>query len=187
MRFNTFSFSKLCNLLIFFPGGFGSSEDDGFGGFGDDDGGFGAFGDDDGGFGAFGDDNDGFGDDSEDNVEEESDQTGFGGTTKAEKVDKLFKPPKDSEWEALVKPKAEFVDCKCNWGLFRDRNITMRKPLRIETGENDLSLKGIPTFTKKGPGRVLKGSSKGHQRGPQRGPERGPEGAKGGPERGPEG
>ena len=49
-------------------------------------------------------------------------------------VDKLIKPPKDSKWEMLKKPKAEFVDCKCNWGLFRDRNITMRKPIRIFSG-----------------------------------------------------
>ena len=49
-------------------------------------------------------------------------------------VDKLIEPPKDSMWEMLKKPKAEFVGCKCNWGLFRDRNVTMRKPIRIFSG-----------------------------------------------------
>ena len=49
-------------------------------------------------------------------------------------MDKLIEPPKDSMWEMLKKPKAEFVGCKCNWGLFRDRNVTMRKPIRIFSG-----------------------------------------------------
>jgi len=57
-----------------------------------------------------------------------------------------YKAPKDSKWEKLVKPKAEYKDCKCNWGLFRDRNITMRKPVRFYTGQNDkLDLKGVVT------------------------------------------
>ena len=60
-----------------------------------------------------------------------------------DEVDEMFKPSKDSEWERMVKPKAEFVNCKCNWGLFRDRNITMRKPVRIHTGEDDLTKKGV--------------------------------------------
>lgn len=38
-----------------------------------------------------------------------------------------------------------FPDCKCQWGLFRDRNITMRKPVRFLTGVTDLSEKGIVT------------------------------------------
>jgi len=41
------------------------------------------------------------------------------------------------------KPKAEFVDCKCMWGLFRDRNMTLRKPVKIHHGMADLSKKGI--------------------------------------------
>ena len=57
-----------------------------------------------------------------------------------------YKIPKDSKWEKLVKPKMEYKDCKCNWGLFRDRNITMRKPIRFMTGQNDkLDLKGVVT------------------------------------------
>ena len=62
-----------------------------------------------------------------------------------EDVDKIFQPPKDSEWELQVKPKAEFMDCKCEWGLFRDRNVTMREPIRLHSGVNDLSKKGVVT------------------------------------------
>jgi hypothetical protein len=42
----------------------------------------------------------------------------------------------------MVKPKAEFVDCKCNWGLFRDRNVTLRKPVMMYHGISNLSMKG---------------------------------------------
>ena len=56
-----------------------------------------------------------------------------------------YKIPEDSKWEKQVKPKAEIIDCKCNWGLFRDRNITMRKPVRFHTGQADLDLKGVVT------------------------------------------
>merc|ERR1719384_1677358 len=62
-----------------------------------------------------------------------------------EVTDEEFKPPKDSEWESQVKPKAEFVDCQCEWGLFRDRNVTMREPIRLHSGVNDLNKKGIVT------------------------------------------
>eukprot|EP00096_Caligus_rogercresseyi_P014060 TRINITY_DN659_c0_g1_i6.p1 TRINITY_DN659_c0_g1~~TRINITY_DN659_c0_g1_i6.p1 ORF type:complete len:605 (-),score=179.40 TRINITY_DN659_c0_g1_i6:570-2384(-) len=47
-----------------------------------------------------------------------------------------------SSWDQLVKPKAEFIDCKCNWGLFRDRNVTLRKPVEFMTGLSDLGQKG---------------------------------------------
>ena len=73
--------------------------------------------------------------DEYDEEEEESDSFDSFDTDSDASVDKPIEPPKDSEWEKLVKPKAEFVDCKCNWGLFRDRNITMRKQVRIHTGE----------------------------------------------------
>ena len=75
--------------------------------------------------------------DEYDEEEEESDSFDSFDTDSDASVDKPIEPPKDSEWEKLVKPKAEFVDCKCNWGLFRDRNITMRKQVRIHTGEGD--------------------------------------------------
>ena len=77
---------------------------------------------------------------NEDEYEEEKDSDSFDyfDTDHADaSVDKQIEPPYDSKWEKLVKPKAEFVDCRCNWGLFRDRNITMRKPVRIHTGEGD--------------------------------------------------
>ena len=48
-----------------------------------------------------------------------------------------YKIPNDSYWEKDVKPRAEFIDCKCNWGFFRDENITMRRPVRIHTGSED--------------------------------------------------
>ncbi|TRY74958.1 hypothetical protein TCAL_08665 [Tigriopus californicus] len=51
----------------------------------------------------------------------------------------------ESEWHGIAKPKAEFVDCKCNWGLFRDRNVTMREPVRFFSGVGDLSSKGVVT------------------------------------------
>lgn len=51
----------------------------------------------------------------------------------------------NSEWYGIAKPKAEFVNCKCNWGLFRDRNVTMREPVRFFSGVGDLSLKGVVT------------------------------------------
>ena len=41
-------------------------------------------------------------------------------------------------FSALQKPKAEIVDCKCEWGLFRDRNVTLRKPVTIRHGQGAL-------------------------------------------------
>jgi len=86
---------------------------------------------------------DDWGSDEDDYEEEEASDSFDSFDTDADaSVDKPIEPPEDSEWEKLVKPKAEFVDCKCNWGLFRDRNITMRKQVRIHTGEGDVSKKG---------------------------------------------
>ena len=47
-----------------------------------------------------------------------------------------------ANFTAMFRPKAEIVDCKCQWGLFRDRNVTLRKPLKIHHGMADLSKKG---------------------------------------------
>jgi len=51
-----------------------------------------------------------------------------------------------AEWpenyEKMFRPKAEYVDCKCLWGLFRDRNVTLRKPVKMHHGISDLSKKG---------------------------------------------
>ena len=44
--------------------------------------------------------------------------------------------------DKITKEKAAFVDCKCEWGLFRDRNVTLRKPVTINHGMVDLSKKG---------------------------------------------
>eukprot|EP00092_Neocalanus_flemingeri_P038999 GFUD01042454.1.p1 GENE.GFUD01042454.1~~GFUD01042454.1.p1 ORF type:complete len:596 (+),score=215.72 GFUD01042454.1:176-1963(+) len=49
---------------------------------------------------------------------------------------------KNADFESMQKPKAEYVDCKCEWGLFRDRNVTLRKPVKIHHGMADLSKKG---------------------------------------------
>ena len=44
--------------------------------------------------------------------------------------------------ESIIKEKAAFVDCKCEWGLFRDRNGTLRKSVTINHGMNNLEKKG---------------------------------------------
>ena len=49
---------------------------------------------------------------------------------------------RDLHFASLEKPKAELVDCKCEWGLFRDRNVTLRKPLKVHHGVDDVSRKG---------------------------------------------
>ena len=49
---------------------------------------------------------------------------------------------RDLDFASLEKPKAELVDCKCEWGLFRDRNVTLRKPLKVHHGVDDVSRKG---------------------------------------------
>ena len=49
---------------------------------------------------------------------------------------------RDADFDSMFRPKAEVVDCKCQWGLFRDRNVTLRKPLKIHHGMADLSKKG---------------------------------------------
>ena len=48
----------------------------------------------------------------------------------------------DSPWRGLSKPKAEFVGCSCISGLFRDRNATLRKPIRFMTGVSDIATRG---------------------------------------------
>jgi len=48
-----------------------------------------------------------------------------------------------ADHDRLTKEKAAFVDCKCEWGLFRDRNVTLRKPVRMNHGIKDLKDKGL--------------------------------------------
>lgn len=52
-------------------------------------------------------------------------------------------PVNASSYEAMSRPKAEFVDCRCHWGLFRDRNVTMREPIKFHTGKGSPWLKGL--------------------------------------------
>jgi len=44
--------------------------------------------------------------------------------------------------DKITKAKAAIVDCKCEWGLFRDRNVTLRKAVTINHGMSELSRKG---------------------------------------------
>ena len=53
--------------------------------------------------------------------------------------------PSNSDSNLVGKKKAEYVDCKCFWGLFRDRNVTLREPIRFHTGQGDLHKRGLVT------------------------------------------
>ena len=45
--------------------------------------------------------------------------------------------------DSITKAKAAYVDdCKCEWGLFRDRNVTLRQSIQINHGILDLAKKG---------------------------------------------
>jgi len=99
------------------------------------------------------DEDDGWGEEEDSSWGEEED-TGWDNENNGDNSEKndikeekdTYEIPKNSKWEKQRKPKAEFIDCKCNWGLFRDRNITMRKPVRFQTGQMDkLPLKGVVT------------------------------------------
>ena len=96
--------------------------------------------------------NDPFADDGDDAGQDygfgdEDDEWGDWKRKKRNAEDPNFDPSKDpnSVWYGKAKNKADFVNCSCEWGLFRDRNITMRKPIRFMTGVDDLGLKGIVT------------------------------------------
>ncbi len=88
-----------------------------------------------------------FGKSTFDDFGDDSDWVSWGEVEEDEKKEKWKSPDEDpeSEFYGQAKPKQEYVDCKCNWGLFRDRNVTMRKPVRFLTGTTDLSRKGIVT------------------------------------------
>jgi hypothetical protein len=49
---------------------------------------------------------------------------------------------RNADFESMEKPKGGFVNCTCNWGLFRDRNVTLRKPVTMYHGMSDLRKKG---------------------------------------------
>ena len=82
-----------------------------------------------------------FGSTSEDDWGDDDDDWGSDWDRKKRSVSLEDDP--DSAIYGKAPPKAEYVNCSCEWGLFRDRNITMRKPLRIFSGEMDLTLKGV--------------------------------------------
>ena len=65
------------------------------------------------------------------------------GRLKRETTGKDGEDLRKADFDSMEKPKAEYVDCKCEWGLFRDRNVTLRKPVRMNHGMNDLSKKGL--------------------------------------------
>merc|ERR1719228_2587423 len=50
--------------------------------------------------------------------------------------------PRTLDHDKITKEKAAIVDRKCEWGLFRDRNVTLRKPVTINHGMEELSRKG---------------------------------------------
>ena len=43
---------------------------------------------------------------------------------------------------SLSKSRMGFVDCECEWGLFRDRNVSLRKSVMVNTGRMELTRKG---------------------------------------------
>ena len=42
----------------------------------------------------------------------------------------------------LQRPNPEIQDCKCKWGLFRHRNVTLRQPRTIHHGHGDQNMRG---------------------------------------------
>jgi len=47
-----------------------------------------------------------------------------------------------ADFEKWEKPKGGYDNCSCYWGLFRDRNVTLRKPVTIYHGMSDVKKKG---------------------------------------------
>jgi hypothetical protein len=88
-------------------------------------------------FAGDGGDDDEWGDDGDDWKRKKRETGRYKRDTEDESVDL-----RDADFASMFRPKAEIVDCKCQWGLFRDRNVTLRKPLKIHHGMADLSKKG---------------------------------------------
>lgn len=57
-----------------------------------------------------------------------------------EDVQAQWKPK--MEWLKEKDEDGKVTSCNCEWGLFRDRNITVRKPIKMHHGVGDVSLKG---------------------------------------------
>lgn len=64
---------------------------------------------------------------------------------------------KTADFAAMLLPKMEYlvsedeqtgeVQCDCQWGLFRDRNVTLREAIKMHTGVADIEMKGrMETF-----------------------------------------
>ena len=49
---------------------------------------------------------------------------------------------RNMDFDLMSQPKQEYVCCECQWGLFRDRNVTLRKPLKIYHGMANPRKKG---------------------------------------------
>jgi len=49
---------------------------------------------------------------------------------------------REHNFTLVEKEKAGYADCKCEWGIFRDRNITLRKPITVQHGMADIHMKG---------------------------------------------
>lgn len=58
---------------------------------------------------------------------------------------------KKADFDAMLLPKMEYIvsqdaagetQCNCEWGLFRDRNVTLRKAIKMHHGAADITKKG---------------------------------------------
>ena len=96
--------------------------------------------DDDGDVDVFGNDDDDWGDD--DDWKRRKREVGSRYKRSAENGSEEKVDLRTLDHDKITKAKAAIVDCKCEWGLFRDRNVTLRKPVTINHGMKDLSKKG---------------------------------------------
>jgi len=98
---------------------------------------------------SWGDDDAGWGDDDDGwkrkkrSVEESPSERWTRETHEEPAVDLPSADLRTMDHDANTYEKGGFLDCKCNWGLFRDRNVTLRKPKKIHHGMDDLSKKGL--------------------------------------------
>merc|ERR1719464_750065 len=67
-------------------------------------------------------------------------------------VAKVEKFRRGANYTAMWLPKMEWIKhrdesgdisgCDCEWGLFRDRNVTLRKAIKVNHGAADITMKG---------------------------------------------
>lgn len=91
---------------------------------------------------------DGWGDDGDDWANDDSDDDDWKRKKRSLTEDALSSCPLctaawPDNYEKMWRPKAEYVNCSCQWGLFRDRNVTLRKSVKMYHGISDLSKKGL--------------------------------------------